>query len=68
MKIEFELGPEPEGWREKAAQEHPYDLHCPGCGRYCKSLGVTPHYNGWFDLLTQTTNCKKCGVIDIELV
>lgn len=45
-----------------------YDLHCPGCGRYCKLVKIRPHYNGTFDLLTQITNCSKCGRIDIELV
>lgn len=45
-----------------------YDLHCPGCGRYCKLVTIRHHYNGWFDLMTQITHCGKCGEVSIELV
>jgi hypothetical protein len=38
------------------------------CGRFAKFVGVTHYYNGNFDCARLTVECKRCGIVDIELV
>jgi hypothetical protein len=47
----------------ETARQHPYDLHCPGCGRYAKFLRVERGFNGSCSTETLYTNCASCGVL-----
>jgi len=61
MQIDIDYKPE-------SRRLHPYNLHCPGCGKFAKFGGIRYGYNGWYDTETLTTHCKKCGDITTEMV
>jgi hypothetical protein len=64
--LDFFAAPEP-ATTTTSDGNYRYPVHCL-CGRFAKFIGTRHYYDGLYDCETLTVECKRCGVVDIEMV
>jgi hypothetical protein len=68
----FGVVEEPDGWNDEPETKRYGNRGNPSaqcaCGRFAKHVRTERYYNGFFDTVSMTVDCSRCGEVSIRLV